>query len=281
MERRIEEVRQQIASRRLRWNAGETSVSHLSPELRARRLGLLYRGPTADELSAAQPAVAPVGAVPPAIDWRAFRGVNWVTSVKDQGACGSCVAFGTLGATESQLAIDAGSGGALVDLSEAFLFFCGGGTCEEGWEIPLALEFLQNPGVPDAACLPYHGTGADQPCTDRCADWASRCHRITSSSVLASLGPALAWVATTGPVVAAMDVYEDFFHYTGGVYEPTSLVLEGSHAVAVVGYDQVQKAWLCKNSWGTGWGEAGFFWIAFDSCNMLSRYPMYGLKTRS
>lgn len=240
-----------------------------------------YQGPSADELAAEGGAPAALPAPPEAVDWRSNLGENWVTSVKDQGACGACVAFGTLAALESQLALDARSTAKLVDLSEAFLFFCGGGSCADGWEIPLALEFLTNPGVPDRGCFPYHGTGVDQPCTDRCSDWTQRCRTLAASQVLSTQDAALGWVGRTGPVVAAMDVYEDFFHYAGGVYEPTSLVLEGAHCIAVVGYDTAQKAWLCKNSWGLGWGEDGYFWIAFDTCNVLSRYPMYGLRTRS
>lgn len=274
-------MRGQIAARKLRWRAEETSLSGLSRELRARRLGLRYQGPSADELAALPPAGTVVPGAPPSVDWRAHLGANWVTSVKDQGACGSCVAFGTLAAMESQVALDARSIAKLVDLSEAFLFFCGGGSCAEGWEIPLALEFLTDPGVPDLGCFPYHGTGVDQPCTDRCSDWTQRCRKLGSSQVLSTEPAVMDWLARTGPVVAAMDVYEDFFHYAGGVYEPTSLALEGAHCIAVVGYDQAEKAWLCKNSWGLGWGEAGYFWVGFDSCNMLSRYPMYGLRTQS
>ncbi|MCI4363036.1 MAG: C1 family peptidase [Thermoplasmata archaeon] len=202
-----------------------------------------------------------------------------MTPVKDQGACGSCVAFGTCASMESQLAIGAGDSSSLSELSEAFLFFCGGGSCAEGWEIPLALEFLIDPGVVDAGCFPYHGTGVDQPCGGRCSDWAPRTKRLKGSELLSTQAAVLAWVTSNGPVIAALDVYEDFFHYTAGVYEPTSIALEGSHAVAVVGYDRTASAWICKNSWGTQWGEDGFFRIAFGACNMLSRYPMYGLRT--
>jgi C1A family cysteine protease len=279
--RRVAEVQARIVELKLRWKAGETSLSSLTRELRARRLGLEYRGPSARELASALPETpAAELSLPAQVDWRAKEGENWVTAIKDQGACGACVAFGSCAALESQLAIDAADASALADLSEAFLFCCGGGSCADGWEIPLALEFLTDPGVVDAACFPYHGTGVDQPCAGRCADWSSRLHRLKENAVLATQPAVLAWVATTGPVVGAMDVYEDFFHYTSGVYEPTSVALEGSHAIAVIGYDQGASAWICKNSWGAGWGEAGYFQIAFEACNMLTRYPMYGLRTK-
>src|SRR5206468_3305820 len=35
------------------------------------------------------------------------------------------------------------------------------------------------------------------------------------------------------------------------------------HCVSVVGYDDVAGCWICKNSWGPGWGDRGFFRIAY------------------
>ena len=33
------------------------------------------------------------------------------------------------------------------------------------------------------------------------------------------------------------------------------------HMVTIVGWDDSQECWLVKNSWGTDWGEAGWFKI--------------------
>jgi C1A family cysteine protease len=40
--------------------------------------------------------------------------------------------------------------------------------------------------------------------------------------------------------------------------------LQGGHAVCLVGYDDSKKAFLVRNSWGIGWGIAGYFWMAYD-----------------
>ena len=60
-----------------------------------------------------------------------------------------------------------------------------------------------------------------------------------------------------------MVVYRDFSIYAGGVYIRTSQLDEkiGGHCVCCVGFDDMKQAWLCKNSWGTYWGESGFFRI--------------------
>lgn len=65
-------------------------------------------------------------------------------------------------------------------------------------------------------------------------------------------------------LVAFMDVYGDFFTYKGGVYYNTTNVYYGGHAVRLIGYGVDPIAgnyWLGANSWGTTWGEAGFFKI--------------------
>lgn len=40
--------------------------------------------------------------------------------------------------------------------------------------------------------------------------------------------------------------------------------LQGGHAVCLVGYDDSKKMFLVRNSWGTSWGQAGYFWMAYD-----------------
>ena len=55
-----------------------------------------------------------------------------------------------------------------------------------------------------------------------------------------------------------MNVYEDFFLYTSGVYRSTSGDLVGTHSVKLIGWGTLDGTdyWLGVNSWGTDWGEA-------------------------
>jgi hypothetical protein len=50
------------------------------------------------------------------------------------------------------------------------------------------------------------------------------------------------------------------------IYEPEQN--SGAHIVNIVGWDDGKKAWRVKNSWGTGWGDGGFAWIAYGSNNL-------------
>ena len=76
-----------------------------------------------------------------------------------------------------------------------------------------------------------------------------------------------------GPVVAAMAVYQDFFHYKSGVYRHITGNLAGYHAVCVVGYDDAKACWIVKNSWGSNWGEHGFFNIRYGECGLDTQFP--------
>jgi len=69
-----------------------------------------------------------------------------------------------------------------------------------------------------------------------------------------------------------MYVYNDFFSYRSGVYSYATGAYVGAHAVLVVGYDDVNECFIVKNSWGTGWGEAGYFKIAYSEVAGQSRF---------
>lgn len=52
---------------------------------------------------------------------------------------------------------------------------------------------------------------------------------------------------------------KSWFQYSSGIIDTCSYVgsKDGSHAVVIVGY--TKDHYIVKNSWGTGWGESGFF----------------------
>ncbi len=74
-----------------------------------------------------------------------------------------------------------------------------------------------------------------------------------------------------------MNVYEDFFYYERGVYRASYGGYIGDHAVCVVGFDDANSCWICKNSWGTGWGESGWFKIGYGECGMGSSFAFYAV----
>lgn len=116
------------------WEAGVTSLSSLPPEEQRARLGVSPPPGQPSVEEAAQrarqmqaaikgEALAAIGA-PAAYDLRNVGGKNFVTTIKNQASCGSCVSFGTVATVESTLRVQRGDAGLAVDLSEAHLFFC-------------------------------------------------------------------------------------------------------------------------------------------------------------
>jgi hypothetical protein len=201
------------------------------------------------------------------------NGSNYITPIKDQSVCGSCVAFGTTATVEGTFQVQ--SGRAIVSLSEAQLFYCfaeaqDGRTClpglaNSGWWPSAALDAYQNTGIVDAACFPY--IALDQAC-NLCADWHRRLTKITGWHTISSTADMKTWLSTHGPLSTILTVYDDFSFYISGIYTPTSTTSVGGHCVCVVGYDDNSGCWICKNSWGTLWGEHGFFRIAYGECGI-------------
>ncbi len=275
----LTELQRAIEDQGYSWSIGPTPLSVMPPEEQDRRLGLRLVPEEMARIEAMMSTMAPRAVeFPPAWDWRDVDGADWTTPIRDQRACGSCVAFGTVGVLETMLKRYHDDAGLEVDLSEAHLFFCGcGACCDKGWWPSYALDYARDSGVPDEACFPYQDH--NMPCSDSCDDWPSRAVRVVNWSEVLDVGVRKEWLATKGPMVGCMAVYRDFFSYTGGVYRHTSGSLAGYHAICVVGYSEADECWICKNSWGTGWGEAGWFRIGYGECGIDSEFAMYGVES--
>jgi C1A family cysteine protease len=247
-------VQKAIAKEKLSWQAGETSLSRMSKTERRLRLG----GRLADVLPRIQAKKSAPASLPAVLDWRDHNG-NWVTSIKDQGGCGSCWAFATTAVLESMVKINK-NWSENIDLSEQMLLSCSSaGNCADGGYEYLAAEYIRNTGIPNESCYPYSAT--DEPCNP-CSGWMVRVVRINSWDWVSTSISGIETALQNGPVTTYMTIYSDFYHYISGIYQVTAgATEEGGHLVAIIGYDHPGGYWICKNSWGTDWGENGFFRI--------------------
>ena len=263
------------------WRAEENEISKLNDEDFRKLLGY-NPDPASGEMPlamreavsaiAGRAALAAPGgfAAPAAFDLRNVGGRNFITPVRNQLSCGSCVAFGSIATVEGTTRFLNNDPALAIDLSEAHLFQCiarsQGRNCNIGWWMDPAFTALRDQGVVDEACSPY--SPADQQCT-LCSGWQQLLVRILSYQEVRTVAEMKTWISTKGPMAACFSVYTDFSAYSTGVYRRTAgATLRGGHCVCVVGYDDGQGAWICKNSWGTGWGQSGYFLIAYGECGI-------------
>lgn len=205
-----------------------------------------------------------------------------VHPIRDQAQCGSCWAFGASEALSDRFCIQT-NGTVNVVLSPQDLVSCDSSNSGcNGGVLRTAWSYLVNTGIVSDACMPYTSAdGTVAPCPSTCKD-GSAMKRYKAKNSYHVGSDILFWkrvediqneIMTNGPVETGFDVYQDFMNYKSGVYKHVSGSLLGGHAVKIVGWghdDSVNEDyWIVANSWGTGWGEQGFFRIlrGKDECN--------------
>ncbi|MBB6482419.1 C1 family peptidase [Spirochaeta isovalerica] len=222
---------------------------------------------------------------PSSFSWLDAGGASYVTSVKNQKFCNSCVAFGTLAVVESMARLELkkpvcpGGTKCPPELSEAQLFFKSPGehNCLTGWNLSGALSYLQETGVIPESDFPYEHDCDDKPLP---SGWRKKRTVISGDVTLETHYDMKNWIAHKGPLISAVQLHPGLFFYKSGVYHPLTDFSLGGHCVAVVGYDDEEEAWLCKNSWGPHWGEKGYFRIAYGHCGIDSQMiGIEGFKT--
>uniref|UniRef100_G1SQF0 Pro-cathepsin H n=3 Tax=Oryctolagus cuniculus TaxID=9986 RepID=G1SQF0_RABIT len=202
------------------------------------------------------------GPYPSSVDWR--KKGNFVSPVKNQGACGSCWTFSTTGALESAVAI---AGGKMLSLAEQQLVDCAQNFNNHGCEGGLpsqAFEYiLYNKGIMGEDSYPYRAMEG------RCKFQPQKAIAFVKDVANITLNDEEAMVeavALYNPVSFAFEVTEDFMQYRKGIYSSTSCHKtpdKVNHAVLAVGYGEENGVpyWIVKNSWGSHWGMNGYFYI--------------------
>jgi len=198
--------------------------------------------------------------------------------VRDQSACGSCWAVGSVAAMSDRACIAENKD---VVLSAADMLACSGGGGCNGGQPSAAFMYWNEDGVVTEACDPYpfpscdhHIPHSDNPCpselypTPSCnrtcsngASWNDDKHYAVDVYYLDTPDEIQAELYNKGPCEASFAVYEDFEVYSSGIYHHVSGELLGYHAVKLLGYgvEDGTPYWLLTNSWNENWGEKGFF----------------------
>ncbi|XP_004683769.1 PREDICTED: dipeptidyl peptidase 1 [Condylura cristata] len=222
--------------------------------------------------------------LPRSWDWRDVHGTNFVSPVRNQESCGSCYSFASMGMLEARIRILTNNSQTPI-LSPQEVVSCSqyAQGCEGGFPYLIAGKYAQDFGLVEESCFPY--TATDSPCKPR-----EECIRYYSSEYhyvgdfYGGCNEELMKLELVhhGPLAVALEVYDDFLHYRSGIYHHTGLrdpfnpFELTNHAVLLVGYGTDEASgldyWTVKNSWGTSWGENGYFRIrrGIDECAIES-----------
>jgi C1A family cysteine protease len=204
------------------------------------------------------------GVLPPAVDLR-----EHCSAVEDQGRLGSCTANALAGALEF---LERKDGMPFQDLSRLFIYYNERllehtVRIDSGAMLRDGIKTLAKQGVCTEKKWPYVISRFDHRPPVACYREAEE-YQITAYERIITLEEMLACLAEGFPFVFGFSVYESFesadVTRTGRVPmpQPEERVL-GGHAVMAVGYDDAEKQFIVRNSWGTSWGMKGYCMMPF------------------
>lgn len=209
-------------------------------------------------------AIAPKVKLPLKVDLRSED-----SPVENQGRLGSCTANALAGNLQF---LEKVSGQIYKDVSRLFIYYnerAVEGTIgfDSGAMIRDGIKVLAKYGVCPESSWPYDISKFTSKPTAVCYKEGLK-HRIVSYHRLQTLSEMLNCLAEGFPFVFGFTVYESFeslkVAQTGLVPMPRkSERTLGGHAVMAAGYDQKQKRFIVRNSWGLGWGQVGYFTMPY------------------
>ena len=244
-------------------------------------------------------------ALPDVVDWRNMDGVNYLSWNKNQHIpqyCGSCWAQGSTSAIADRFNImykDVAS--SPIGLNAQVIVNCqAGGSCDGGNPANV-YEYARKNGIPHSSCEQYTAFNLqDRMCgdIDKCRDctWPPNAEGDDSLTNCTAVDAPLYYVSehyslrgkakmmaelhANGPIscgVHATTKWEtEYVGIQEGVgdyiYKEHVLFPMVNHEISVIGYGKDAKTgeqyWIGRNSWGTYWGDYGFFYMAMDSDNL-------------
>lgn len=231
--------------------------------------------------------------LPAAWDWRNVSGVNYLSWDKNQHIpqyCGSCWAQGTTSSLADRINIKRNWTNITVGLSPQVIINCNaGGDCDGGDPFGV-YEFGMNHGIPEESCQnyqaknpPVEACAAIQVCMNcippppapgqngTCAPILNHPNwKVSQFGAVYGVEDMKKAIWHDGPIGCGIDATAEFEQYTGGIFSQQLSNIVITHEIAVVGWGSENGTdyWIGRNSWGTYWGEWGFFRILMGSNNL-------------
>jgi hypothetical protein len=220
--------------------------------------------------------LVPKADLPERFDWREVTGCP---PIRNQGQCGSCWAFSTVGTMECAIKV---TDDQVVNLSEQWLVSCNpwGHSCDGGYYcFDLFTNSAHDPCGGSGAVMetdfPY--VASDAPCN---CPYPHR-YFIDSWGYVgdyqgATINQIKQAILDHGPISSGVYASDAMQSYNGGVFN----VDEGqwtNHLVVLVGWDDTMGTngcWIMRNSWGSAWGDDGYMYIEYG-VSMIGSDPAF------
>ncbi|MBQ6654672.1 MAG: S-layer homology domain-containing protein [Erysipelotrichaceae bacterium] len=233
-----------------------------------------------------------------------------VTPVKNQNPYGTCWTFSTMGSAESGILKKYGKTVDLAELQIAWytyknyqvadhlglitndgntctpasqIFDTGGNSWLSTFALASGIGFSLEADYPYTKANSWLMSGATAPC------YNSK-YVLRSSIWLEMSEPEVVKQALMDYGALAVSYYhsDSYFNSSTGAYYQTSQT-SANHAVTLVGWDDNYSrtnfksskrpssngAWLIKNSWGTSWGNSGYFWISYEDASIKNSEAIF------
>lgn len=206
-----------------------------------------------------------VTTLPTSVDLRSYA-----SAIEDQGQLGSCTGNAIAGAIEL---IDR-KRGKLLDVSRLFIYYQervleGDVMYDNGAYIRDGIKACYTYGAPLESTWPYNlSKWATRPTASAYTDAAKR--KVTGYKRCTDFTAVKAALAAGTPVIIGFDVYASFesdaVAANGMMPYPNTATEEylGGHAVCLVGYNDTTQRFIARNSWGTSWGDHGYFYMPYQ-----------------
>jgi len=195
---------------------------------------------------------------------------QYCSLIENQGNLGSCTGNAIAGAIELLHKRQ----NRTLDISRLFIYyyerlFIGTVNYDSGAYIRDGIKVCYKYGAPTENLWPYNiSKFRTVPTKTALIDAAKR--KVTSYQRAADFNQVIDAITSGYPVTIGFSVYSSFDSPTvakTGIMPYPNVNKErllGGHAVLLVGYNKNNNTFIARNSWGTNWGDKGYFYMPFE-----------------